>query len=94
MTQNPVTIVPDDETLIRLADEAARTWEAFLEGFRAKYGEGEPVRWVYGSVQRGHVIRQGYNDRLYVHNSDTGADYWIHGHRVLDALRPWPEDDV
>lgn len=86
----PVTIVPDDRTLMRLADEAARTREAFLTGFRAKYGEGEPLRWVYGNaneIQRGHVVRQGHLDRLYVKNSETGAEYWIHGHRVLDALR-------
>jgi len=87
----PVTIVPDDRTLIRLADEAARAHEAFLAGFRAKYGEGAPVRWVYGNageIQRGHVVRQGYGDRLYVSNTETSAEYWIHGtDRVLGALR-------
>lgn len=88
MTQTPVTIVPDERTLLRLADEAARAQEAFLEGFRAKYVSGAFVRWEYGGgVQRGHVVSQGYGDRLFVRNSDTGADYWIHGHRVLDALR-------
>ncbi len=86
----PVTIVPDDRTLIRLADEAARAQEAFMTAFRAKYGEGQPVRWVYGNsdqVQRGHVVRQGFRDRLYVKNSETDAEYWISAPRVLAALR-------
>lgn len=86
----PVTIVPDDRTLLRLADEAARTREAFLMGFRAKYTPGQPVRWLYGNndqVQRGQVVSQGYGDRLYVKNAETEAEYWIHGHRVVDALR-------
>lgn len=91
MTHNPVTIVPDDETLVRLADEAARAREAFLDGFRAKYAPEKPVAWVYGNadqVQRGEVIRQdACGDRLYVENRETGAQYWIHGHRVLGALR-------
>lgn len=90
MTQTPVTIVPDDATLVRLADEAARAQEAFMTGFRAKYGEGRPVRWVYGNnaqAQHGTVVRQGFMGRLYVRNAETDAEYWVSEGRVLAALR-------
>lgn len=87
---NPVIIIPDDETLVRLADEAKTVREAFETSFRAKFAPGEPVRWVWGLggvTYAGTVVRNGLGTRLYVRNDATGAEYWIHGWRVLDALR-------
>jgi len=88
MTDTPVTIVPDDATLLRMADELATQQRAFHDAFQARFAVGEHVSWEYGgAMQHGEVERAGYGDRLCVRNYATTATYWIHGHRVLDAIR-------
>lgn len=93
MTRTPVTIVPDTKTLLRLADEASTAQRAFVESFNAKYTPGQHVSWVYGSadvVHQGTVLRQGGSTerpRFEVRNTDTGAEYWIAGWRIIAALR-------
>lgn len=81
-------IVPDDATLLRMADELATQQRAFHDAFQARFAVGERVSWEYGgALQHGRVVRSGYGDRVKVGNDATGAAYWIHGHRVLDAIR-------
>ncbi len=46
---------------------------------------GASVCWKRNhNVQAGRVLRHGYQDRLYVKNQETLAEYWI---RVSDILR-------
>lgn len=89
MTDTPVTIVPDDATLLRMADELATQQRAFHDAFQARFAVGERVSWEYGgAVQHGRVVTGGgHAARLEVINDETGATYWIHGYRVLDAMR-------
>lgn len=92
MTQTPVLMVPDDATLVRLADEAKTAQRAYCDAFMARYAIGKPVSWEYGGgVQHGKVVRHAVvGDRIKVGNDETGTSYWIHGSRVLAVLRTRP----
>lgn len=91
MTDTPVTIVPDDATLLRMADELATQQRAFHEAFQARFAPGERVSWEYGgAIQHGRVLRRGGlpgAERLKVGNDATGKAYWIHAYRVMGVLR-------
>jgi len=80
-----------DDTAIRAAFKLAdETRAAALAAFHARYVEGAPVRWVYGSrgeTQSGVVVEPSrYSERLRVLNEQTGREYWVHGWRVVAAL--------
>lgn len=90
MSDKTPAIRTDDASLIEADRHARDARERFLTGFRARFAPGKPVSWVYGSrdeVQQGVVLSNGHHDRLMVRNNHGGAEYWIRGWRVMEAMR-------
>lgn len=81
----------DNDSLLAVKAYADQANDLYLAAFRARYTPGARVSWIYGSrdeVQHGRVVTAGtMGDRLEVRNDEGGAVYWIHGWRVLDAMR-------
>jgi len=89
MSKTPVTRI-DDASILDAVRRAKEANEAYLRAFRARFTPGARVSWVYGSrneIQHGRVVTQGVGDRLEVCNDVGGAQYWIHGYRVTEAMR-------
>ena len=81
----PDVIRTDPVTLRRLY-ETARTAEAgFRRAFVQAYPVGGAVSWDRQGVQHGTVGEHGEPDRLYVHNTETGAAYWIRHADVMEV---------
>lgn len=80
----------DNASLLEAEARADAAHELYLATFRARYTPIARVSWIYGSrdeVQHGVVTRDTMGDRLEVRNDEGGAVYWIHGWRVLAAMR-------
>lgn len=88
MPKPTVTIVPDETTLLRLSAEADVRKNAFLTGFRAKFGIGAQVVWLAQDVRQTGEVTAWSDDlkTLEVRNDDTGAQYWISPRAVVAGL--------
>lgn len=75
---------------LKQAKAAAQAADRELDRvLRAEYPVGGPLRWRrHGRMCNGTVTRHSsIGDRIEVHNSLTGATYWIYAYDILEAMK-------